>query len=89
MPLSLIFYYTGISKPWFLLEILRSLRLLNLEPLIATFRYLKTFSLNMWRIFEVILYYYLICNYMAGVLLSMSAYEPDARQTWLRRIPVP
>ena len=50
---------------------------------------LKERNLNLWRIIEVITYYYLICPYLACLLLANAAFDHDARDTWLRRIPVP
>ena len=50
---------------------------------------LKERNLNLWRIIEVITYYYLICHYLACLLLANAAFDHDARDTWLRRIPVP
>ena len=37
----------------------------------------------------MITWYYLICNYISCLLIANAAYQEDARETWLRRIPVP
>ena len=34
-------------------------------------------------------YYYLICHYLTCLLLANAAFDHDARDTWLRRIPIP
>lgn len=64
-------------------------RLCKLRPLFNFFSMLKTKELNTWRIVEVIVYYYLICNFLACVYLAMASNSEDVRDTWLRRIPVP
>ena len=81
--------YLEMYKPWLLIQLVSSLRLLKISPILNVFNLLKERDLNLWRIVEVITYYYLICHFMACLLLANVAFDVDARDTWLRRIPVP
>lgn len=38
---------------------------------------------------EVIIYFYFITNYLSCLAITMAAWAPDARENWLRRVPVP
>ena len=89
LPLNCVLYFTGVTRPWWLLVVVSAFRLCKLRPLFNFFAMLKTKELNTWRIVEVIVYYYLICNFLACVYLAMASNAPDIRDTWLRRIPVP
>ena len=62
---------------------------MKIRPIFTVFDALKNRNLNFWRIVEVLTYYYLICHFTACLLLANAAYDQDARDTWLRRIPVP
>ena len=78
-----------IYRPWLIIVMLSTVRLLKIRPVFMVFDSLKERNLNLWRIMEVLTYYYLICHYLACLLLANGAWNHDARDVWLRRIPVP
>ena len=45
--------------------------------------------MNIVRILEVIIGYYIICHVVACLFISIALHETDVRTTWLRRVPVP
>lgn len=45
--------------------------------------------MSTWRVIEVIIYYYFITNYLSCLIIMLAVWAPDARQTWLRRVPAP
>ena len=63
--------------------------MVKVRPILSCFDRLKNKNLNLWRIIEVLTFYYLICHFLTGLILSGAAYAPDVRENWLRRIPVP
>lgn len=89
LPIVSILGFLEIYRPWLLICLLSSIRLVKIRPVFQVFNALKDRNLNLWRIIEVLTYYYLICHYLACILLANAAFNHDARNVWLRRIPVP
>ena len=89
LPILSILSFMNLYEPWLLVCMVGSLRLTKIHPVLQFFDRLKERNLNLWRIIEVLTWYYLICNYLTCILLSGAAFQEDARETWLRRIPVP
>ena len=89
LPIVSILGFLEIYRPWLLICLLSSIRLVKIRPVFQVFNALKDKNLNLWRIIEVLTYYYLICHYLACILLANAAFNHDARSVWLRRIPVP
>ena len=89
LPILSILSFIDVYDPWLLVCMLGSLRLTKILPVLKFFDRLKERNLNLWRIIEVLTWYYLICHYVTCLLLANAAYTDDARETWLRRIPVP
>jgi hypothetical protein len=50
---------------------------------------LKKINVNLFRIFELLVYYYFVAHVVSGIMLSFGLTNPDIRNTWLNRIPVP
>lgn len=89
LPIVSILSFLEVYRPWALICLLSSVRLCKFRPIFMLFDALKDRNLNLWRIIEVLTYYYLICHFTACLLLANAAYDHDARDNWLRRIPVP
>ena len=89
LPIISILSIMNVYEPWLLICAFATLRLTKILPILAFFDKLKERNLNLWRIIEVLCFYYLICNYVTCLLLANAAYQEDTRETWLRRIPVP
>ena len=89
LPVVSLLSFLEIYKPWPLICLLSSIRLVKIRPILQVFDSLKSRNLNLWRIIEVLTYYYVICHYIGCLLLANAAYAPDARENWLRRIPAP
>ena len=89
LPIVSILSFLEIYRPWLLIVILSTVRLVKIRPITAVFNKLKERNLHLWRILEVLTYYYVICHYLACLLLANAAFDHDARETWLRRIPIP
>ena len=89
LPLNSIFSLLELYDPWLLVNSLSALRLVKISPILRFFDFLKHYRLNIWRIIEAITFYIFIVHFMTCLLLSGVAFEEDARENWLRRIPVP
>jgi hypothetical protein len=51
---------------------------------------LKQYSVNLIRLVEIIVSYYLVAHIVSGVMLSVGlASAPDISDTWLNKVPVP
>lgn len=44
--------------------------------------------MNLFRLVEVIVSYYLIAHLVSGVLINIGLSQTDIRKTWLNRVPV-
>jgi hypothetical protein len=88
LPLNLIFDRKGWYKSVALDTLIMSLRLVKLRPLGKVFKRLHRVNLPLFRVLEVIYYNYLFCNFYSVILIDMSIWQPDARKTWLRRLPI-
>jgi len=70
LPFSLIFQST--KAVLFIVNWLRILRLLKLLPLYRVFNFLKRYNVNLVRMAEIILAYYVVAHIVAGVMLSVG-----------------
>jgi len=89
LPIASVLNHLEVYRPWLIVCVVSSLRLLKMNPIIKVFNRLKKRNLNMWRIAEVITYYYFFNHYFTCLLIANAAFEHDARDNMLRRIPVP
>lgn len=88
LPFSLIL--SGVKDFLFIVNFLRILRLVKILPLYRTLNYLKKYNVNMVRLVEIILSYYVVAHIVACVMLSVGlAFSPNIENTWLNKIPVP
>ena len=71
------------------MNLLRVLRLVKIWPFYRALQLLKRYNLNLVRLVEVLLTYYLVGHIVSGVMLSVGLSQPDIRRTWLNRVPVP
>lgn len=88
IPLNLIFDKKGWHQNVGYDVIIMSLRIVKLRPIAKIFKFLHPINLPLFRVLEVIYYNYLFCNFYSAILIDMAIWKPDARTTWLRRLPV-
>lgn len=88
IPLNLICDRKGWYQSVVLDALIMSLRLVKLRPLGKVFKRLHKINLPLFRLLEVIYYNYLFCNFYSVILIDMSIWQPDARKTWIRRLPI-
>jgi hypothetical protein len=51
---------------------------------------LKKYYVNLTRLFEIIISYYIVAHITAGVMLSVGLqYSPYIGNTWLNKVPIP
>ena len=89
LPLSLVFSLSGLHEPILIIDTLCLLRLLKIWPIFKLIETIKKQAVNIVRIIEVIFGYYIICHIVSCLWISIALHEPDVRETWLRRVPVP
>ncbi len=89
MPFSLIMQNIDVHSPVLLIDLLCLLRLVKIWPIFKPFSILKRRDVNRGRIMEVIITYYIACHIVTCIVISIALHEPDVRNTWLRRVPVP
>lgn len=70
IPFSLIFQ--GVDDVLFIVNFLRVLRIIKLQPLYRVLNYLKRFSVSMIRLLEIIIAYYVVAHIVACVMLSVG-----------------
>jgi hypothetical protein len=88
VPLNLIFDRKGWNQNVGYDVIIMSLRIIKIRPIGKVFKMLHPINLPLFRVLEVIYYNYLFCNFYSAILIDMAIWKPDARTTWLRRLPV-
>jgi hypothetical protein len=88
IPFSWIFWNT--KGALYVVNFLRTLRMIKVHPLIRALSFLKRYNLNLIRLLEIILAYYVVAHLTAGIMLSVGlAYRPDVSNTWLNKVPIP
>jgi len=89
LPIASVLSQLEIYRPWLLVCVVSSLRILKMNPVIKLFNRLKKHNLTMWRIAEVVVYYYLFSHWFACILIANAAFDHDARDNMMRKLPVP
>jgi len=89
IPFGFFFQIFEYHEPQMLTITLCVLRLVKILPFLKMFDSLKTRNMKKYRVIEVIVLYYIICHTITCIWISIANFEPDARETWIRRIPVP
>ena len=87
--LTVFFHLIRTDQPLLIIFYLKCLRLLKLRPVIRLFNALKQRALNFARILEMLFLYYVACHIIACSFICIAYKQPDIRDTWLRRLPVP
>jgi Ion transport protein len=88
IPFSLIFQ--NVKDVLFIVNFLRILRLVKILPLYRVLNFLKRYNVNLVRLVEIILAYYVVAHIVAGVMLSVGlAHKDKIEDTWMNKIPVP
>jgi len=88
VPFAFIFQICNIHEPQEIIISLSMLRLVKILPLLKMFDTLKVRNMKKYRVIEVVVLYYLICHSITGIWIAMANSSEDARETWIRRIPV-
>lgn len=88
LPLNFIFDRKGWHQSVAFDVIIMSLRIIKLRPIGKVFKWLHPINLPLFRVLEVIYYNYVFCNFYSAIIIDMAIWKPDARKTWLRRLPV-
>ena len=89
LPLALVISNLNITEPWYVMIALRSVCLCKFRVIVKAFTKLRTINTTIFRIIEVMCYYYIITHYWACVMIASAAYVPDCNLTWLRKVPYP
>lgn len=88
LPFSLIL--ESITSMLFIVNFLRVLRLVKILPLQRILNYLKRYNVNLVRLFEIILAYYIVAHIVGCVMISVGLAKKDRiYDTWMNKIPVP
>jgi hypothetical protein len=89
MPLSLVFQQCEVYSPAYVIAFCKLLRLLKVWPVFDVLHILKKKAMNIFRIIEVILSYYIVTHTLTCLFIIMMYFEPNMNDTWVRRIPYP
>jgi len=89
VPFSLFFELSETRQPLLIINTLCLLRLVKIWPIYKILASLKKRSVDAIRIVEVVITYYIACHIVSCYVISLALHVPDARDTWLRRVPVP
>lgn len=85
----MVFDLAGISTKHTIVVLLCLLRLVKIWPVYKFFSWCKKREVDLIRIFEAFFSYYFACHILTCYIISFALSQPDVRETWLRRIPVP
>jgi hypothetical protein len=88
IPFSMIFSTLDVHSPHLVVSVLTHLRLVKIWPVFKALNVLKRKEVTKVRIVEVAFTYYFCCHIIACQMIALSLYEPDLRETWLKRVPV-
>ena len=89
LPLALVISNLNVTEPWYVMIALSSVCLCKFRVIVKAFTKLRTINSTIFRIIEVMCYYYIITHYWACVMIASAAYVPDCNLTWLRKVPYP
>ena len=78
----------GVTRADFIVNLLRVMRLLKVWPFYRVIQILKKIDVNVFRLVEVIITYYLVAHVVSGVMLNVALTATDIRKTWMNRVPV-
>jgi len=88
LPIAAVLSHLKVYRPWLIVCVVSSLRILKMNPIIRVFNRLKKRNLTMWRIAEVVVNYYFFSHWFSCILIANAVFDHDARENMLRRMPV-
>jgi len=77
LPLDLVIGHFQITEPWYIMIALKSVCLCKFRTISSAFTKLRTINSTVFRIIEVMCYYYIITHYWTCVMIASAAYVPD------------
>ena len=89
LPFGVIFQSLEVNEPLLLIALIKLLRISKLSPLYRSMQYLKSKAVNIFRIVEVVLVYYICCHIVNCIWIMVGKWAADLNNSWIRRIPVP
>lgn len=89
LPFALVISHLNLTEPLYVLIALKSVCLCKFRVIMKAFTKLRAINSAVFRIIEVVFYYYITTHYWTCVMIAEAAYVPDCNLTWLRKVPYP